>query len=180
MTDFDTCFLTYHRLLLRYALKFIGDEQEAMDLVQEVFIRLWEKGDFRLKEEQIKSFLFETMKNSCLNYLKHAKVVRRYESRMAVQLKVMEAYWYQSGEKSMIEKEAVYEIERAIDSLGDNYKEVILLSRIQGLKNHEIAEKLNIPVRTLETRIYRALALLREKIASKSLLILLTFHLSKK
>ena len=180
MTDFDSYFLKYHPALLLFTCKIIEDEQQALDLVQEVFIKFWEKGDASQKEEQVKSFLFTSVKNSCFNYLKHQKVVRKFEEQFAFQLKELEASYYLSGEKSLIEQEDLKKIELAIDSLGDIYKEVIFLSKIEGLKNSEIAENLHIPVRTVETRIFRALSLLKEKISSKTTFILLNLALLKK
>jgi len=85
----------------------------------------------------------------------------------------MEAAHYQSGEKSLIEKEDLKLIVDAIDSLPPIYNEVISLSRLEGLKNQEIADRLDVPVRTVETRIFRALSILREKISQKSFVILL-------
>jgi RNA polymerase sigma-70 factor (ECF subfamily) len=85
----------------------------------------------------------------------------------------MEAAHYQSGEKSLIEQENLAQINQAINSLTDIYREVIILSRFEGLKNAEIAEKLNIPIRTVETRIFRALSILKEKMSQKSFVILL-------
>jgi RNA polymerase sigma-70 factor (ECF subfamily) len=180
MTDFDSYFLKYHTALLLFTRKFIEDEQQALDLVQEVFMKFWEKGDVSQKEVQVKSFLFSSAKNSCLNYLKHQNVVRKFEQQYAFRLKELEASYYLSGEKSLIEQESLKQIELAIDSLGDIYKEVIFLSRIEGLKNSEISENLHIPVRTVETRIFRALALLKEKISSKTILILLNLNQLKK
>ncbi len=180
MTDFDTYFLKYHPILLLFTRKFIEDEQQALDLVQEVFIKFWEKGVVSQNEGQVKSFLFTSVKNNCLNYLKHQKVVRKFEQQFALRLKELEASYYLSGEKSLIEQEAMKKIEVAIDSLGDIYKEVIFLSRIEELKNSEIAEKLHIPVRTVETRIFRALSLLKEKISSKTILILINLNQLKK
>ena len=180
MTDFDSYFLKYHPALLQYTRKLIEDEQQALDLVQEVFIKFWGKRDFSQGEGQVKSFLFTSIKNSCFNYLKHQIVVRKFEQQYAWRLKEMEASYYLSGEKSLIEKESLEQIEQAIDSLGDIYKEVIFLSRIEGLKNSEISENLHIPVRTVETRIFRALALLKEKISSQSIFILLNLPFLKK
>ena len=70
---------------------------------------------------------------NCLNYLKHKKIVRIFENETSHQLKEMEAIHYQSGEKSLIETETLKEIDDAIDSLPDIYKEVIVLSRFEGL-----------------------------------------------
>jgi len=88
----------------------------------------------------------------------------------------MEAVHYQSGEKSLIERENLKQINDAIDSLPDIYKEIIVLSRVDGLKNSEIADQLNLPIRTVETRVFRALSALKEKISRKSFFTLLFFR----
>lgn len=173
MADFDYIFGKYHRQLLLYSLKFVESESEALDIVQNIFVAIWENGKFRQDEELVRAYLFNAVKNSCLNHLKHQKVVRRFEHDVALQLKEMEAAHYQSGEKSLIEQENLAQIDQAINSLTDIYREVILLSRFEGLKNAEIAEKLNIPLRTVETRIFRALSSLKEKMSQKSFFILL-------
>jgi RNA polymerase sigma-70 factor (ECF subfamily) len=154
-------------------MKFIEYESDALDIVQNVFLAIWENGKYRQSEELVQAYLFNAVKNSCLNYLKHQKVIRKFESETMLQLAEMEAVHYQSGEKSLIETESLTEINQAIDSLPDIYREIIRLSRLEGLKNHEIAEKLNVPVRTVETRIFRALTTLKEKISKKSMFILL-------
>lgn len=173
MNDFDHLFRKYHRRLLLYSLKYIQSENDALDIVQNVFVAIWENGKYRDKEELVKAYLFSAVKNSCLNYLKHQKVVRQFESEVVLQLAEMEAIHYQSGERSLIERENLKQINDAIDSLSDIYREVIFLSRFDGFKNHEIAEKLNIPVRTVETRIFRAISSLKEKMSQKSMFILL-------
>ena len=180
MANFDDLYLKYHHPLLRFTLKFVEDEGEALDLVQDVFIAVWEKGKYNEEQDEgnVKAYLFAATKNSCLNYLKHRAVVRKYEHEAVLRIKQMEAAHYQSGEKSLIEKEGVQQIEDAINSLSDIYKEVIVLGRLEGLKNSEIAEQLKIPLRTVETRIFRALSILKEKIGLKTLQVF--FLLRKK
>lgn len=173
MTEFDQLFRKYHQRLLLYTLKFVDSENDALDIVQNVFVAIWENGKFRQNDEIVQAYLFNSIKNSCLNYLKHQKVVRKFENEALLQLKEMEAVHYQSGEKSLIENENLKQISDAIDSLPDIYKEVIVLSRFEGLKNSEIADKLNLPIRTIETRVFRALSSLKEKISQKSFFILL-------
>lgn len=148
------------------------DEDEALDLVQDVFVAVWEREQYRGNDEQVRAYLFTAVKNSCLNYIKHQKVVKTFEHDAALLLKEKEAAYYQSGETSLIEKETLQKIDDAIDSLSDIYKEVIILSRFEDLKNKEIAERLNIPVRTVETRIFRAISLLRVKIPKRLFLLL--------
>jgi len=177
MPDFDSLFRKYQHRLLLYTLKFVESESDALDIVQNIFVAVWENGKYRQNEDLVQAYLFNAVKNSCLNYIKHQKVVRRFEHDAALEIKEMEALYYQSGEKSLIEKENLKQINDAIDSLSDIYREVILLSRLEGLKNHEIAQRLNIPVRTVETRIFRALSALKEKMSQKSFLILLCMNL---
>jgi len=173
MNDFNNLFRKYHRRLLLYSLKYVESESDALDIVQNMFVAIWENEKYKQDEELVKAYLFSAVKNGCLNYLKHQKIVKKFENETSLQLMTMEAVHYQSGERSLIEQENMKQINDAIDSLSDIYKEVIFLSRFEGLKNHEIAEKLNIPVRTVETRIFRALSTLKEKMLQKSFFILL-------
>ena len=171
--DFDSVFRKYHHRLYLYTLKFVENESDALDIVQNVFLSVWENKKFRIDEKMVQSYLFNAVKNSCLNYIKHRIVVRKFEQSLASELMEMEAIHFQSSEKSLIEKENLKQLEDAINSLSESYKEVIVLSRYEGLKNQEIAHKLNISVRTVETRIFRALTRLKEKVSSKSFFILM-------
>lgn len=171
--DFDSVFRKYHHRLYLFTLKFVENESDALDIVQNIFLSVWENEKFRVEEKMIQSYLFNAVKNSCLNYIKHRKVIRKYEQNVVNELKEMEAFHFQSGEKSLIEKESLKQLDDAINSLSDIYKEVIVLSRYEGLKNNEIAKQLNVSVRTVETRIFRALILLKAKIFPKSFLILM-------
>ena len=173
MIEFDVLYPKYHHRLLLFTLKFVESEGDALDIVQNVFVAVWEKGMYLQNEEQVQSYLFSAVKKSCLNYIKHQKVVRKFENETSLHLKEIEALHFQSGEKSLIENENLKQINDAIDSLADIYKEVIVLSRIEGLKNHEVASRLNLPLRTVETRVFRALSMLKEKISKKSFFMLL-------
>lgn len=173
MIDFDSLFRKYHNRLLLYSLKYVESESDALDIVQNIFVAVWENGKYKQDEELVTAYLFRAVKNSCLNYLKHQRIVRNFEDIASLQLNEMEAQHYQSGERSLIEKENLEQIAEAIDSLSEIYREAIVMSRFDGLKNQEIADKLSLPLRTVETRIFRALAILRQKISQKSFFVLL-------
>ena len=79
MTDFESLFRKYHHPLFLYTLKFIEDENEALDLVQDIFVTIWKKGIYLENAERIKTYLFVSVKNSCLNYLTHQKVVNKFK-----------------------------------------------------------------------------------------------------
>ncbi|WP_321995512.1 RNA polymerase sigma-70 factor [Draconibacterium orientale] len=175
MATFDQIFQKYHHVLLRYGLKFIRDENEVTDILQEVFAEVWLKKRYELEDSHLKAYLYNALRNACLNNLRHQMVVRKHVEREYIEDGLAELRFYQSGEKSLIEKEDMTQIYAAIDSLSDIYKQVIELSRFQGLKNKEVAKKLNIPVRTVETRLFRALSSLREILTSKQIVILLNW-----
>ncbi len=171
MSLFDQIFEKYYQPLLLYGLKFIDDENDVHDILQEVFINVWENHKHKLKETHLKSYLFNAVRNGCLNFLRHKMVVSKHVEKQKIILPLLELGFYKSGEKSLIEKQDIEIIHKAIDSLSPEYKEVIELSRFEGLRNKEIAEKLQIPERTVETRLYRALSALRKKLTQNQLFI---------
>ncbi len=175
MPNFDKIFQNYYHQLLLYSLKFVENEDDARDIIQEVFTAIWENKKFQLEEQHLKAYLFNAVRNACYNYLKHQNVVRTKNKEDFKAFKEMELGFYKSSEKSLIEKEDLDKIYSIINALPDNYKEVIELSRFEGLKNKEIALELNIPVRTVETRLFRALARLRKNLTEKQIIILFNF-----
>lgn len=179
MSDFDRIFSKYYTSLYLYARKFIQDEPVAKDLVQDVFTLVWEKDKTDLEEEHLKAYLHNSMRNACINHLKHQKVIQKHQSSHRVEMTDQELIYYQSGEKSLIERENLEKIYKSIRSLSDVHREVIELSRFEGLKNKEIAQRLNIPVRTVETRLFRALAALKKDLTERQLRILLTICVPK-
>jgi len=173
MSDFDHIFRKYHNSLYLYANKFVRNESISLDIVQDVFASIWEKGKLELHDEHLKAYLFNAVKNSCFNYLKHERVVQDHQQRHIERIMQLEQKYYKSGEQSLIEKENLDKIYKAINALSVINREVIELSRFEGLRNKEIAKKLKLPVRTVETRLFRALSELKEKLSKNNLRILL-------
>jgi RNA polymerase sigma-70 factor, ECF subfamily len=150
-----------------------------LDIVQNVFTAVWEKNKYKLPEAHLKSYLFNATRNACINYLKHALVMRKFDEETSYALKELEIDYYESGEKSLIQKESVDEIYKVINSLSVKNREILVLSRFERLKNQEIANRLGIPVRTVETRLFRALKSLRTKLSDKNIQILFSFFQKK-
>lgn len=173
MSLFDQIFQRYYQPLLLYGLKFVDDENEVHDILQEVFTMVWENQKHKLNETHLKPYLYNAVRNGCLNYLRHKLVVSKHIEKQQITLPLLELEFYKSGEKSLIEKQDLEIINKAIGSLTPEYREVIELSRFEGLKNREIAEKLQIPERTVETRLYRALSALRKKLTKNQVFVLM-------
>ena len=94
MIDFDSLFRKYHNRLLLYSLKYVESESDALDIVQNIFVAVWENGKYKQDEELVTAYLFRAVKNSCLNYLKHQRIVRNFEDIASLQLNEMEAQHY--------------------------------------------------------------------------------------
>jgi len=180
MPNFEQVFRKYHDSLFLYAHKFVADESVALDIVQDVFTLVWEKEKQQLGDEHLKAYLFSAVRNQSLNYLKHQKIVRKHQQQHQSLESEMEIRYYESGEKSLIQKENLDQIYEAVNSLSDINREIIELSRFEGLKNKEIADRLQLPVRTVETRIFRALNELRKKLSEKVIRILLNIYQLRK
>lgn len=180
MRHFDEIFVKYQPLLLRYARKFIENEDDALNLVQDLFLAVFERNIYQGSEEYLRNYLFKSVRNHCLNYIKHKQVEKRFLVNRLPDLKEIEIEYYSSGEKSLIEIEAYQNIHNAINSLSDINKEIILLSRFEGLKNKEIAERLEIPVRTVETRLFRALAQLRNVLSGSTFIFFIIDWIKRK
>ena len=127
-----------------------------------MFLEVWKNGKHEYQEAHLKSYLFNSVRNRCLNHIRHEAVIKKHADHEITLFQLREIEYFQSGARSLIEHEEIQTLIQAIDSLSPQSKEVIELSRFEELKNSEIAEKLNIPERTVETRLFRALSRLRD------------------
>lgn len=156
---FESVFRKYAARLEAFARKYTVDEREAEDMVQNVFLKLWERREW-LETISLSSFLFMLTKNSCLNYLKHRQIAESIEQRLsesesAEQLYVID---FVSDPAAMLQQKELSEsIDRIMDELPPKCKEAFILSRLHGLKNREIASKMNITEKVVEKHISRAL-----------------------
>lgn len=179
--DFDltyrTLFRKYYANLLFYATRIVGDE-EAEDVVQDVFVELWRRKDTMDVGEQIQAFLYRAVYTRALNVLKHRDIVNGYEAVMLDIHKKRIAY-YQPDSNDVIkrieDKELRKTLSDAIDELPDKCKKVFKLSYLHEMKNKEIAETMDISLRTVEAHMYKALKILRDRLGYLNLISALFF-----
>lgn len=161
---FEYAFRKYAPRLEAFARKYTTDSTEAEDIVQNVFLKLWERREL-LENRSLTSFLFMSIKNSCLNYLKHRQVADAVEQRMSGNDMVEQLYMidFVSDPASLLQqKELTDSINRLMDELPPKCKEAFVLSRLNGLKNREIAAEMDITEKVVEKHITRALKRFRE------------------
>lgn len=155
----EMLFSIYFHRLNDFARKVVRDDDISQDIVQEVFVKIWEKR-LEIDPTNIEAFLFKLVRNRCIDYIKHLKVVNSYIEEIHQISKYEELYridFVGNEPYVLIEQELNIKIEKTIQSLPERCREVFILSRINGLKNREIAEKLNINIKNVERHLSRAL-----------------------
>jgi len=150
-----------------FAKKFINDYDDAEDITQEIFIELWNQRAKFESFDQIKAFLYLSIKNKCLNFKKHLIVKEKYENSVFENNE-------NTFEEHVLEIEVVQNIYNAINDLSEQCKQVILLS-MQGLKNDEISEDMQISLNTVKMHKKIAYQKLREKLKSSPYIFNLLF-----
>jgi len=129
----------------------------AEDIMQDTFVTLWSNCS-NVSYEKVKSYLFTVGNNLFLNMKKREKLMRSHQNE------VSSRPTNESPEFIMLEKEFLEKIERTIANLPENDREVFLLNRIEKKKYREIAEKLDISIKTVEKRMHNALKTMKEHI----------------
>jgi len=156
---YDKLFRDYYRPLSVFAVKYVSDLDLAREIVQNLFVHLYENRSSLVITTSLESYLYQSVRNRCLNQIKQRKTQKEHLEN------------YSSNQEGAEDLEAIIrenELEHAIfkivDSLSSQRQNVFIMSRVKGLSNSEIAGKLNISKRTVETHISHALKILREKL----------------
>lgn len=155
---FNQLFTKYSCIIRNFIYYKSGNEEEANDITQEAFIKLWDNCK-NVPFEKAKSFLYTVANNMFLNVVAHQKVVLKYAEK---QLKVKATN--ENPQFVMEEQEYMNKLQNAINNLTDAQRTAFLLNRIDGKKYSEIAALLNISVKAVEKRISGALVSLRKEI----------------
>jgi RNA polymerase sigma-70 factor (ECF subfamily) len=160
---FKTVFNNWQGTIFNFLLFKTKDAARAEDLLQEVFLKLWNARS-RLNENQsLKNYLYTIADNLVLNEIRHDKVVARHQASA-------EGTFFTNTENPQFileEKEWKDKLESAIASLPEKPRIVFLMSRIEDLSYQEIADRLSISIKTVETHMVKALKHLRENLSKK-------------
>ena len=168
---FELLYRRYFVRLCAFANKFLGDPQSAEEVVQDIFLKLWENRIILRNDGSGKSFLFQAVHNKSLNLLAHQKVVNRYSEMIKTVYSHIEEF---DVHESLMAQELNSRIQTTINNLAPECKKIFLMSRAEGKKHLEIAEELHISIKTVETQINRALKKLRTEL-SDYMVVLITF-----
>ncbi len=168
--EFEQAFKEYFKPLVNFAFKFLNDIEASKEIVHEVFLNVWENRNKIDPEKSLKSYLYTSVNNRSLNYIRDNKKFVRDELMLLNEQSIEQQDNFISSEIQRI-------IEKTLAELPPKARVVFELSRYENLKYKEIAEKLGISQKTVETHISRALKDLRlnlKNYLSVLLLILLS------
>jgi len=167
---FEGIFKLTHPRLLSYCRLFISDYAQADDLVQECFIKLWEMRKTIKPNQSVESLLFVMLRHHCLNYLRDHKFYHpgsNISSVKTIELQHLFELDFTGVENKSIEEELVEAIKSEIDRLPEKRRIVFLKSKIDGLKNREIAEELNISIKAVEKHLHQAKEQIQKEVVRK-------------
>lgn len=158
--NFEMLFKTHFKPLCFFAQKYINDIDASKNIVHDVFVKLWENKDKTKISVDLKSYLYTAVYNRSLNYIRDNKKFAK-EEFVPENFNETELFDYSENSDLILIQERIFS---TLDNLSDKTRKVFEMSRYENLKYHEIAEKLGISVKTVETHMSKALSILRKNL----------------
>ena len=178
--DFENFYITWYSRVKYFARDYVLSEEEAENIAQDVFLEFYQKRDSLDFHINIIAYLFTSVKNKCIDYLRRklleqeaaAKMQEEFDLSFRMKFDSLEAFNLEGLSEDNIKNI----IEKALESLPERCREIFVMSKIEGKKQKEIAEDLGVSVKTIECQMTIAYKKLREEL--KNYLPLLLFLLS--
>ncbi|MEQ6166176.1 RNA polymerase sigma-70 factor [Ekhidna sp. MALMAid0563] len=167
--DFEALFKEHYPFLCSFARRYVQDVDDSKDIVHNAFLKLWQKQNEIDLSKPLKPYLFKSVHNLCLNYIRDRKKIVKHD--LQTDSEAIPAYI--ESRDYLEESELQNRIVQAIENLPDKTRRIFSLSRFEGKKYREIAEIEGISVKTVEDQMSKALRVLREKL--KDYLIIYIF-----
>jgi RNA polymerase sigma-70 factor (ECF subfamily) len=161
--QFELLFRSSYVSLVRYAKTLIKDHDSAEEIVQDLFFRLWHDKEKIKIESSLNGYLFRSVHNRCLHYIEHSRVVERHAEEMSYQ----QTENQENPSEILHYKELNEKIAHILERLPERCGKIFYMSRFEGLKYKEIAEKLAISVKTVESNMGRALKEFRKELTEQ-------------
>ena len=159
---YQLLFELYYQVLVIFAKKYLDDLDTARDVVQEFFVYLYESRHSVIIQTSLKSYLFSSVKNRCLNQLRHEGVREKHRNM----IRHSEIGREPDLDEMMDATELEARIFNIVSQLPEKCRRIYIMSRVDGKRNGEIAKELNLSIRTVETQISKALKALRNNLLS--------------
>lgn len=140
-----------------FAWKILKSEDDAEDIAQDIFVKLWDKPELWIDRDRWDSYLFSMLRNYIYNFLAHKSVELHYIEDTAEKIRLSELDVENDMTEELYAKEINLLLKMAVEQMPEQRRKIFVLSRYRGLSNQEIADKLQLSVRTVERHLYLAL-----------------------
>ena len=161
--QFESLFRSSYVSLVRYARTLVKDQDDAEEIVQELFYRIWQDREKLRIESSLNGYLFRAVHNRCLHFIEHNRVVVKHAEEMSLRLPESP----ESPSDILNYKELQARIAGILEKLPERCGKIFCMNRFEGLKYNEIAEKLSVSVKTVEANMGRALREFRKELTEK-------------
>jgi RNA polymerase sigma-70 factor (ECF subfamily) len=179
--EFEHIYVSYYSRMLRFACEYTFSEEDAKNIVHDVFAELWEMRNVYMNQICVVSFIFTSIKNKCIDYFRHKMIVRETENILQEEYRRNLQIKYDSLEafdQNLLTDADIEEIiKQALNTLPERCREIFIKSKFEGKKQKEIARELNLSLNTIETQMGIAYKKLREALKEYLPLFLFLFHL---
>jgi RNA polymerase sigma-70 factor (family 1) len=172
-TAYQELFERYAPRIYQFSLSYLKNKPDAEELVQDVFLKIWEKRELLDRSKNIKSLIFKIAVNTIYDFIRRKNIENAFNDFAKANFEPgTENTWH-----SVIFEDLKKNLQIIVAHLPEQQQKIFNLSKINGLTNDEIAEQLQISKRTVENHLYRALSFLKEHFKNESLISLLFFYL---
>ena len=161
----------YYKALAGYALQLVGEETVAEDMVQEVMAATWQQRRTFRTEGLLKAYLFNAVRNECINHLRHTQVKQRHITHIEQHYREMETT--ADGELKEHKEELYRQLFMAVDEMPQKQR-TVFLQMMEGRKNHEIAHALQVSINTVKKLRQRGMDRLRQKLNPEAITLLIS------
>lgn len=165
LNSFETLVSRYQRKIFSFIYRMVTSEEDARDLSQEVFLQVFRSLDRYRGEAKFSTWLYRVAANKSLDFLRQNKKTRPFEIDRLTAVDIQNAGPVADSPESIyLREEKIRRLRRMISGLPDRYRVILILFHYENLSYREIAELLDIPVKTVATRLYRAKLILKERL----------------
>lgn len=158
---FEEMYKAHYRAMHAYAFSLLQTEEDAAEIVQHIFLKLWDKKGALIIQSSLKAYLYRMVHNDCMNFINHEKVKSRFQKEKIYTMQPQN----ESANKKILLGQLEERLSQALKELPEQCRTIFQLSRFEDLKYREIAQQLGIAEKTVENQMGKALKLMRTKLS---------------
>lgn len=159
---FESIFKENYSSMVRAARRILIDIEPAEEVIQDLFVKLWEKRDSLVINNSLPAYLNKACTNHALNYLKFQQKTLRYQDYIGFEV---DGYQSEAADNSLLHNDLEKKVNSLMKAMPEKRRAIFEMSRFEGLKNHQIAQQLGVSIKTVEYHLALSLDFLRSKLS---------------